>query len=66
MKAKEYTAIKVKCFDHWLWFKTDNITETDFLFTGLGGWGVDGALTEIEIPPSLIEARMTSTNPQFR
>ena len=65
MRKLEYTAIKIKNFNHWLWFKTEKVTQKDGVFVGKEGWGYQGNLTEITINESEIIGYITSDFPMY-
>ena len=62
----KYRAIKLTGLNHWIWFKEENITETDLgEFFGRGGWGKGGDHTNVDTPQSLIEASIYSDTLQY-
>ena len=61
----KYIAIKVKGFDHWIWFENQAVQEKDGMFNGSDGWGKGGAETSIEVPTSEIVARIYSNELQY-
>ena len=62
----KYLAIKIKSFNHWIWFKKENVAEDSITgFSGKGGWGKDGAMTDVSIPINLIEGRIESNELQY-
>lgn len=64
-KETKYIAIKVKDLSHWLWFERTKVTRENGNFTGVGGWGDDGAYTEISVDESLIEGEILSDALQY-
>lgn len=56
----KYVAFKLENFNYWIWFKVENVTETDAFITGKNGWGKGGALTEMHVSTSTIEGRIYS------
>lgn len=66
LKPLKYMAIRVKGFDYWLWFATEDTSVESGTFTGKGGWGNGGAFTEIEVSTSDITGRISSDMPQYR
>lgn len=62
----EYIAIKIRDFNHWVWFEKKHVQEDSSTFIGKQGWGKDGALTEVSIPKRMIEGRIESKEPQYR
>ena len=65
MKTCKYIAIKVDGLNHWLWFKSEEVTEKDSRFIGLSGWGEDGNYTEIDIDANEIIGRIHSDCAQY-
>jgi len=61
----KYVAIKVRGLKHWLWFDKDKVEELGGIFTGEGGWGDGGALTEITVSTEDIVGRIFSENLQY-
>ena len=61
----KYKAIKVKHFDHWIWFENDKVGTKDGYFTGRDGVGKDGTTISINIPQELIEGSMMSDELQY-
>ena len=56
----KYKAIKVKHFNHWIWFEWDKVETKDGYFTGRDGVGKFGSVVSISIPQELIEGSMMS------
>jgi len=58
--TSKYLAIKVQGLNYWIWFETSKVKEENGNFEGKGGWGKEGAFTEITVPLTLIEGRIYS------
>lgn len=65
MKKTKYIAIKVKDLNHWLWFKTVNVTEKNGRFIGLDVWGHQGNFMEIDVDCREIVGRIHSDHPHY-
>jgi hypothetical protein len=61
----EYTAIKLKSLNFWLWFKTAKTTKENGKFVGVEGWGKGGAFTNIKVNENEIEGEIESDSPQY-
>ena len=61
----KYTAVKLKNLPHWVWFKTENLTTEAGRLVGKTGWGLEGALTDIDVDADLEEGRITSEELQY-
>jgi len=61
----KYIAIKVKGFDHYIWFELSNTSREDGNFLGIQGWGKNGAFTEISVPVSEIISEIKSSELQY-
>jgi hypothetical protein len=55
-----YVAVKVKGFNHFIWFERFNIVDDGIFFCGVNGWAQGGALTHLNCESSAIEARIES------
>lgn len=65
-KNKQYIAIKLKNFSHWLWFERIHVVKANGEFVGLYGWGADGAGTDVKVHVNQIEGEMYSDALQYR
>ena len=64
-KTPPYIAVKLQGLSHWIWFKIENVTESQGMFVGKDGWGRGGEFTEIDIPDCMIEGRLVSDALQY-
>ena len=64
-KPTEYIAIKLRGFNHLLWFERAKTTEEAGCFKGIEGWGESGAFTNVECESQCIEARLESEMLQY-
>lgn len=63
--SQKYIGIKVKGINHWIWFATKNSEITNFHFIGKGGWGKNGAFTNVDVPTEEIIGTIYSESPQY-
>lgn len=62
----KYTAIKLKCFNYWIWFETEECQSNTFTFIGKEGWGKGGAMIkELEVDLNLLEGQFTTDTLQY-
>jgi len=61
----KYVAIKLRDFNYYIWFATENVTEDQSNFKGLGGWGKGGAFTNIECKTTEIISWVYSSDLQY-
>ena len=59
-KGSKYVAVKVEGYQRWLWFKRENVTRDGGRYIGKGGWGLNGAHTEIDVDERLVQGEMAS------
>ena len=45
---QEYIAIRIKGYNHFIWFKTKNTLDQNGVFIGQDGWGKNGAYTNVK------------------
>ncbi len=64
-EKSKYLAIKVEGLPHWLWFDRSKTSVEDGIFTGVQGWGEDGAQTDIECDVTLIKSEIASESLQY-
>ena len=62
----KYTVIKIKYFNHYIWFKTTSLVEEGGYLVGTSGWGKDGVLTNIKVKTDEVVSTITSENLQYR
>jgi len=62
---KKYIAIKVKGYDHWLWFEKPNVRYVGGKFIGEKGWGKHGTYIDVNISESDITSKIESTGLSF-
>ena len=61
----KYVAIKIKGFDHYIWFQKSKTIRENGNFIGIEGWGKRGAFTEITIAESEIIGEIKSAELQY-
>jgi hypothetical protein len=61
----KYVAVKIRGIEHWFWFARDMIKRECYKFIGKGGWGKDGAYTNINVDENLIEGELDSNELQY-
>ena len=61
----KYVAIKLKDFDHWIWFEKEKTTEALGCFCGTDGWGKGGARTSIKVKSDTIVGMLDSDELQY-
>ena len=61
-----YIAIQVIGMSHWFWFDVKYVMRKNGRFVGKNGWGLGGALTNIDIPEHNIISELHSNQLQYR
>ena len=62
---KKYIAIKLRGLKHQLWFEVEKTETQNYTFIGTGGWGKDGAYTDITVSENEIVGRIYSEDLQY-
>jgi hypothetical protein len=62
---KKYIGIKPKGFNHYIWFETEKTINDLGVFIGEGGWGKNGAFTNIKCYSSEIDSYIYSDSLQY-
>ncbi len=61
----KYIAIKVVGIDHYIWFEKTKTKIKNGYFIGVGGWGKNGAYTDIKVKTKDIVSEIESASLQY-